>query len=143
MGLATEQLLWVKNFNAKLTGKDISQESVNFANHLYSQDNCDFVVKDIMLDKAVEEFDFVVSFETLEHIDFTEEYFDTVCKKLKPGGSLILSVPDRRSNLDAGYKNKFHVNEMYIEHLLKYLKKYFNDVQIAFQVQRPASKVRR
>ena len=53
-----------------------------------------------------------------------------------------MSVPDRRSNLDAGYKNKFHVNEMYIEHLLEYLKKYFNDVQIAFQVQRPASKVR-
>jgi len=123
-------------------GRDISSESIDFANKNYSSDNCKFQIEDLR-ELSNDTFDAIISFETLEHIDFVESYFNGICQRLSDGGTFILSVPDKRSNIDAGYKNEFHPNEMYIEDLFCYLERYFSEFKIYVQKQRKISKFRR
>ena len=42
------------------------------------------------------EFDVVVSFETIEHLDDVEAYLDEMKRILRPGGVFLVSTPDRR-----------------------------------------------
>ena len=127
----------------KYHGRDISPESIDFANENYSRDNCTFRIEDLRDLSTDELFDAIISFETLEHIDFVESYFDGICRRLADGGTFVLSVPDKRSNIDAGYKNEFHPNEMYIEDLIFYLERYFSEFKIYVQKQRKISELRR
>lgn len=129
--------------DARLEGRDISEESIEFARQNYSQYGCTFDVEDLRHASTGEEYDCIVSFETLEHIDFPEQYFDSMSTRLADGGRLILSVPDKRSNIDAGYLNEYHLNEMYLEHLIAYLDRYFSHFQVYVQRQRKINKFRR
>lgn len=129
--------------DAQVEGRDISEDSIEFARRNYAQYGCRFDIEDLRHAPSHEEFDCIVSFETLEHIDFPEQYFDSISSRLADGGRLVLSVPDKRSNIDAGYLNEYHLNEMYLEHLIAYLGRYFSDFQVYVQRQRKISKFRR
>jgi SAM-dependent methyltransferase len=59
-----------------------------------------------------------VSFETIEHIGEQEEFIGELARVLKPGGVLILSCPNKREYSDKrGFRNEFHVKELYREEL--------------------------
>lgn len=75
---------------------DISEEAIRYARGRYYHPNVRYVVGDILDDKLPEQygqFDFVVSFETIEHIKDYEQFLANVLNLLKPGGMLILSTP--------------------------------------------------
>jgi ubiquinone/menaquinone biosynthesis C-methylase UbiE len=96
-------------------GVDIDSETVQNAIKKYSSSrlifrvgSADFIPVD---DKSI---DVVVSFETLEHHDKHHEMMNEIKRVLKPGGILILSTPDKKFYSDEkGYKNPFHIKELY------------------------------
>lgn len=59
-------------------------------------------------------FDLIVSFETLEHVHEQERMLDGFARLLAPGGVLLVSTPDKRTYSDeTGFRNEYHVRELY------------------------------
>ena len=132
-----------KFHDIRIDGRDIDHDAIALATKLYSTERCKFSVEDLRDYEGAEKFDLVISFETLEHIDFPEVYFSSIYERLENGGTFILSVPDKRSNIDAGYQNSYHLNEMYLENLIELVASSFRGYKLYIQKQRKISKLRR
>ena len=116
-----------------VTGVDIDTKSVEYAkrhyignpNLKYLVGSCDSVP---LPDESVE---VVTSFETIEHHDKHEEMMQEIKRILKPGGTLIVSSPNRFSYSDEpAYSNQFHVKELYYDELVDLLNRHFKCVKI-------------
>jgi SAM-dependent methyltransferase len=99
-------------------GMDISADAVRYSRQTYDGPNLSYAVADAQNLATVRdaEFDVIVSFETIEHLTDVEAYLDELKRTLRPGGTLLISTPDRRiaSVLHPflGHpKNPFHVRE--------------------------------
>ncbi|GAA0714251.1 class I SAM-dependent methyltransferase [Dokdonella soli] len=76
-------------------------------------------------------FDLVVSFETLEHLAAQEQLLAGFARVLAEDGVLVISSPDKRTYSElAGFRNEFHVRELYREELLDLLKPHFPVVRL-------------
>jgi len=79
-------------------------------------------VKSIDLQKFVQEFsgqyDAVCSFQVLEHVPNPREFLDNMCRLLKPGGKLILGLPNANSFI----KHQFNILDMPPHHTTRWLK---------------------
>ena len=70
--------------------------------------------------------DLVVSFETLEHVAVQDALVAGFARVLTGDGMLIVSSPDKRVYSDvSGFRNEFHVRELYREELLALLGAHF------------------
>lgn len=67
-------------------------------------------------------FDFVVSFQVIEHIQDDEAFVKEIHRVLKPGGQVILTTPNRKRSLS---RNPWHVREYFAGELIALLRKYF------------------
>jgi len=57
-------------------------------------------------------FDFVVSFETVEHILDDREFIREIRRVLRPGGTLLMSTPNKNiSAPDGAPRNRWHIRE--------------------------------
>jgi SAM-dependent methyltransferase len=81
---------------ASVTGMDISEEALRFAREKYGRDGITFRQRDVCSLESPDSFDFIVSFETLEHVSQYREALRQLHLALRPGGTLILSTPNRR-----------------------------------------------
>ncbi|HRK28140.1 MAG TPA: methyltransferase domain-containing protein [Chitinophagales bacterium] len=72
-------------------------------------------------------FDFVASFQVIEHIEPDVELVKEIHRVLKPGGKLILSTPNRPMSLT---RNPWHVREYTPEELTALLQQYFTHVNM-------------
>ncbi len=120
---------------AQVTGVDINTEVIILAKEKYQRPNLEFLsgsVENIPLpDKNI---DVVVSFETLEHIADQEKMLVEIKRVLVAGGLLIISTPDKKNYTDkTGYKNPFHVKELYKEEFKALLTNHFKNVQLMDQ----------
>ena len=109
-------------------GVDIAAAAVDHAHARYAnRANLRFRQGDCTaLDLADASVDLVVSFETIEHVAAQEALVAGFARVLAPDGVLILSSPDKRTYHDvAGFRNEFHVRELYREELLALLKPHF------------------
>lgn len=118
-----------------ITGVDISEKAVKFAQSKYKRPNLQFKTgsadKIPLKDGSV---DVVVSFETLEHHDKHEEMFQEIKRVLKPHGLLIMSSPDKLNYSDVPkFSNPFHVKELYREEFKLLAERYFSNVKIYYQ----------
>ena len=74
-------------------------------------------------------FDVITSFETIEHIDRYEDALKNLRRLLAPGGTLILSTPNRPINdprcrtLADRPSNPYHVREFNIEEMVSALRR--------------------
>ena len=76
-------------------------------------------------------FDVVLSFETLEHLAAQQELVAGFARVLTDDGVLLISSPDKRTYSEiAGFRNEFHVREMYREELLELLGAHFPHVRL-------------
>jgi len=70
-------------------------------------------------------FDFVVSFQVIEHIKKDAEFVKEIHRVLKPGGKFILTTPNKKMSLT---RNPWHIREYTITELVDLLKKSFASV---------------
>lgn len=78
------------------------------------------------LDFADESFDYVVSFQVIEHIEQDAEFVREVSRVLRPGGKLIVSTPNAPMSLT---RNPWHVREYKADELEALLKVGFSSVE--------------
>lgn len=78
------------------------------------------------LDFADESFDYVVSFQVIEHIEQDAEFVREVSRVLRPGGKFIVSTPNAPMSLT---RNPWHVREYKADELEALLKVGFSSVE--------------
>ena len=116
-------------------GVDIDKNVVEFSNKKYKRDNLSFIVgstsKIPLEDKSV---DVVVTFETIEHHSEHEEMMQEIKRVLKEGGVMVISSPDKLVYSDmSGFRNPYHIKELYREEFKQLLKQYFSNVKVFYQ----------
>lgn len=71
-------------------------------------------------------FDFVVSFQVIEHIKNDKALIAEVYRVLKPGGKFIISTPNKKTSLT---RNPWHIREYTVEEFDALLKTSFDAVE--------------
>lgn len=89
-------IMAVNHSSANLTGMDISQKTIDFANKYYSRENIQYICGNCLKAPLQDgSFDVIVTYETVEHIDEDELFLTKLHKALKNTGTLILSTPNQ------------------------------------------------
>ncbi|HSE11893.1 MAG TPA: class I SAM-dependent methyltransferase [Rudaea sp.] len=117
-------------------GVDIDAAAVAHARQRYAAHaNLRFEQGDCTALNADEaQFDLIVSFETLEHVAAQEALIAGFSRALAPDGLLIVSSPDKRTYSEkSGFRNEFHVRELYRDELLALLRPHFSFVRLYAQ----------
>ena len=107
---------------------DISAKTVEHARQRYGHiTNLNFQEADCTsLPFSDDEFDCVVSFETLEHLAAQDQLLAEFRRVLKADGFLILSSPDKAVYSDQqNTSNEFHVKELYRHELETLIERHF------------------
>lgn len=71
-------------------------------------------------------FDFVISFQVIEHIRDDHFFLKEVSRVLKPGGRFIVTTPNKPMSLT---RNPWHIREYTIDELKNLMQKYFSGVE--------------
>jgi cyclopropane fatty-acyl-phospholipid synthase-like methyltransferase len=111
VGYGTNQL--ATSLNAKLVGVDRSDEALAVARSQFAHPSITFVKDDChTLEEAAKHgpFDAVVSMETFEHLPKPMDFLASVRKVLKPGGTFLVSTPNKDEFSNAG-EWEFHEKE--------------------------------
>jgi O-antigen biosynthesis protein len=120
---------------SEVIGIDIDHASVEHARLHHESDNVHFL-EGSMLDSSAlggEQFDVVVCFEALEHVDDHATLLDVVCGALREGGIFFVSTPDR-TVYSRDYHNPVHVHELDPVEVREYLSRRFASVVLYGQV---------
>ncbi|MBR7115618.1 MAG: class I SAM-dependent methyltransferase [Alistipes sp.] len=79
------------------------------------------------LDFADESFDYVISFQVIEHIKRDRDFVKEVSRVLRKGGSFIVSTPNAPMSLT---RNPWHVREYRAEELRQLLAPHFESIEM-------------
>jgi SAM-dependent methyltransferase len=114
----------------EVVGVDLD-ESVITKVRAAAKPGTNFEVADLRkLPFAADEFDLIVSFETIEHVPEPAEVFDELARVLKPGGLLLVSTPNRDVYTPG---NPFHLRELTPSEFTEELSKRFRSVALRRQ----------
>lgn len=108
-------------------GIDITKEAIKYAKNNFCNKNVEFKIGDA---QNLKEFnnnsvDFITSFETLEHIPEPEKFLLEAYRILKPGGRIIVSVPNKWINEEGKDPSPYHLHTYDWEKLKKQISKNF------------------
>lgn len=79
-----------------VVGVDLAEDALGYARANYKESNLSFEVMDVTaLDYPEASFDSVVCLEVFEHVDDYEALLSEAARVLRPGGSLVLSTPNK------------------------------------------------
>lgn len=73
-----------------------------------------------------ESFDYVISFQVIEHIQDDHAFVAEAARVLRPGGQFIVTTPNKLMSLT---RNPWHVREYTVEELYTLLGKYFDHIE--------------
>jgi SAM-dependent methyltransferase/glycosyltransferase involved in cell wall biosynthesis len=113
-------------------GVDLDADSIAHARFRYSNPRLQFLVGSCeAIPLSTGSFDVITSFETIEHHEKHEEMLSELKRLLRPGGVLIISSPNRLVYSDqSGYRNPFHVKELYYDEFLNLLGRHFKHIRV-------------
>ncbi len=114
-----------------ILGIDISDKAVDYAREHYGNSDISFTVGSAENLSAYGDFDIVISFETIEHLERPEKFLAEVTRSLAPKGILIISTPVREhGTLRDKPKNSYHIREWSRDEFQALLQQYFNVVDV-------------
>lgn len=115
------------DFAQSVTGADVSGKAIDHASGRYAKPNLAFQQADCCaLPFQDDQFDCVISFETIEHLENQAGMLGEFRRVLKPGGFALISSPDKAVYSDAqGFDNPHHVRELYRDEFQALLDGYF------------------
>ena len=121
----------ISGITTKVLGVDLNPSAIGYANYHYSE-FAQYRMQDIVEAVKSDEWDVVVSMETLDHVtpDIAEKFVATVATRLNPSGMFICSSPRRRSR-ESTVKRPGHINEMYYSEFKYLLGDYFPRLEFA------------
>lgn len=130
-------------------GVDISPEAIRLAESRYKvSEQISFVLDDACVLGCVRPrtIDVAVSFETIEHLTDPRKFLASVRDALVPGGTLIVSTPNRDVTDPAGTiaskpLNPFHIREWSRSEFVRFLGGFFKVEQVLGQIPHPRWKV--
>lgn len=120
---------------SRVTGVDSARDAIDHCNRHYASETVEFRLGEaIALPLDDSSVDVVVSFETVEHFAEHEEFITEVERVLRPGGTAILSTPDRPTYATiTSEPNEFHLRELDHDEFMRLLRKRFRNVVIGGQ----------
>ena len=123
------------DYAGTVTGIDLSEDAIQHAKNKYRKKNLFFIQSSAtFLDLPECSIDVVVSYETIEHLSDHDIMIKQIKKVLKSDGILIISSPDKKNYSDkSGYRNPFHVKELYTNEFENLIKKYFDFTVMLYQ----------
>ncbi len=130
---------------AEVIGLDRAPEAVQYARAHFQAPRVTFQQGECArLPFADGEFDWVVAFEVIEHIQDAETFLREVRRVLRPQGRLAVSTPNRRFYTEEhDYHNPFHVREFDGPEFEAALSSHFAHCQILEQNHVPAIVIER
>lgn len=125
----------MSKYAKNIIGIDIDKNTIDNANSKYVNNNLLYLQGDVSkIPLQSSTIDVVVSFETIEHTTMHDDMMLEIKRVLKPDGLLIMSSPDKYNYSEKrGFRNKFHVKELYLEEFENLIKKYFKYDKMLFQ----------
>jgi len=121
---------------ARYLGVDRSVGAIRLARRQYGAPGRLFLAGNVgALPFADGQFDVVLSFEVVEHLEEVDRYFAELRRVLQPGGTCVVSTPNKRWLSDglAAPRNPYHVREYYPAEFAHVLGVHFPDVTLMGQ----------
>lgn len=118
----------------ELIGVDVDIDTINYATKRYHHPVIKYKVGDALdpnLPQQLGEFDVILSFETLEHVQDDQTFVDHLLQMLKPGGKLIISTPFGRGRGQAS-NQPFHIHQLTIQEFVDMFNS-FNEKELFLQ----------
>lgn len=113
---------------SSVVGVDVSPDAITFARRNSAADGIEYICANAETTKSLGPFDLVVSFETIEHVHDYQQTLRNLHAMLKPGGTLIISTPNRSvtspqaKTVNDIPDNKYHVREWNLPEFLGILR---------------------
>jgi len=117
---------------ASVVGIDNSAEAIAYAAEHYPHKNISFQVGEAtQTGLPADEFDLVVCFELIEHLEKQTELVTEIARLLAPGGVAFISTPD--ADRPYAKDNPFHVRELKRDEFTALLNEHFPQVRLLGQ----------
>lgn len=108
-GYGTKLLSWVAK---EVHGVDVSKEAYDTALKDFGSKNSTFYLKDFYEYTPKSEYDAIVCFETMEHLEDLKKAENKLLSMLKPGGVIIFSLPlNEEPEFNEHHKHTFTVEQ--------------------------------
>jgi O-antigen biosynthesis protein len=126
---------------AHVCGVDIDDAAVRHAAEKYRKSNLQFVKGPITAVPITEihQFDVIICFEAIEHIQEHEALLSEVKRLLTPEGLFVVSTPNKDAHGAGEDSNPFHVRELAFDEFNALLSRHFSNVSYLGQRLHPAS----
>jgi len=137
VGYGTEMMLALGEGIKEIVGVDINPDVIHYAKKNYQHPPITFSVGDVNNKDLIEQlgqFDTIVSFETVEHIENDFAFIDNLNKLLKIDGTLIISTPFGQGRNEP-CANPHHYRQ-YREKEFRELLAIFSDIKLYCQVDK-------
>lgn len=121
---------------SEVIGVDIDADCVKYAKKNYFHPKVSYEVGDIFdndLHDRIGQFDTILSFETIEHVEDENLFMRSLLKILKPGGTLVISTPFGKGK-GIPSNSPFHVHQFTKQEFINIFNNFnFQKVEIYFQ----------
>jgi ubiquinone/menaquinone biosynthesis C-methylase UbiE len=122
----------------RVVAVDVSPEALDHAREYYKLPNIEFIHADLSepIRLPDQSCDAIVSFETIEHVSNQRQMVAEFHRILKPGGTLIVSSPDREIITGRAHEvNEFHVAELSKYEFVELIASYFRVEELYGQMR--------
>lgn len=124
--------------NISILGVDGSEEAINFANRYYNCERVFFSHKLFPFSLPKNALDFVISFESIEHVENGNLMIENLIHSLTEGGHIIFSVPNEKIHSLKLNHHPFHkkhyddaeIKQIFKGYRMRLVKQYGQDVYV-------------
>lgn len=123
-------------------GVDIDNDTILQNNKKYQKDNLKYICSSVdNLPFENNQFDIIISFETIEHVRDCYKVMSEFKRILKNNGILIISTPNKKFSDINKIQNPFHIKEFYEEEFIFMIDKFFKNKIILYQMSNYTSTI--